>query len=195
MQSYPKIVLSGGPGGGKTTAADLFRRELGDKVVIVPEAATILYSGGFPRVSDPAIKKITQKTIFDLQKSLEETYARLYPDRYLICDRGIVDGAAYWPACDEDFFSYMGTSLDEEIAGYDGVVFFQTAALGGLSIEGGNACRNENMQEAITIDKKLQNLWSNHPCYTLIPHNKSFIGKINQGLTSIQNILDHLLNT
>ncbi len=49
---FPKrcrIVLTGGPGGGKTTAADLFRREIGDRVVIVPEAATILFQGGFPR--------------------------------------------------------------------------------------------------------------------------------------------------
>jgi hypothetical protein len=31
-----RVVLTGGPGGGKTTAADLFRREIGDRVVIVP---------------------------------------------------------------------------------------------------------------------------------------------------------------
>ena len=42
-------VLTGGTGGGKTTAADLFRREIGDRVVIVPEAVTILFQGGFPR--------------------------------------------------------------------------------------------------------------------------------------------------
>src|SRR6186713_3191320 len=51
MKQSPKrcrIVLTGGPGGGKTTAADLFRREIGDRVVIVPEAATILFAGGFP---------------------------------------------------------------------------------------------------------------------------------------------------
>ena len=42
-----RIVLTGGPGGGKTTAADLFRREIGDRVVLVPEAATILFQGGF----------------------------------------------------------------------------------------------------------------------------------------------------
>ena len=44
-----RIVLTGGPGGGKTTAADLFRREIGEGVVIVPEAATMMFSGGFPR--------------------------------------------------------------------------------------------------------------------------------------------------
>ena len=30
-----RIVLTGGPGGGKTTAADLFRREIGERVVVV----------------------------------------------------------------------------------------------------------------------------------------------------------------
>ena len=44
-----RIVLTGGPGGGKTTAADLFRREIGDSVVVVPESATTLFAGAvFP---------------------------------------------------------------------------------------------------------------------------------------------------
>ena len=37
-----RIVLTGGLGSGKTTAADLLRRELVNRVVVVPEAATIL---------------------------------------------------------------------------------------------------------------------------------------------------------
>ena len=32
-----RTVLTGGPGGGKTTAIDFFRREIGDSVVVVPE--------------------------------------------------------------------------------------------------------------------------------------------------------------
>src|SRR5262249_25080846 len=43
-----RIVVTGGPGGGKTTAADMFRREMGPALVVVPEAATILFAGGFP---------------------------------------------------------------------------------------------------------------------------------------------------
>src|ERR1041384_7173820 len=37
-----RMGLTGGPGGGKPTAPDLFRRELGTEVAVVPEAATIL---------------------------------------------------------------------------------------------------------------------------------------------------------
>jgi hypothetical protein len=33
-----RIVLTGGPGGGKTTAADLFRREIGERVRCHPTA-------------------------------------------------------------------------------------------------------------------------------------------------------------
>lgn len=43
------LSSAGGPGGGKTTAGDLLRREFGARVAFVPEAATLLFSGGFPR--------------------------------------------------------------------------------------------------------------------------------------------------
>jgi dephospho-CoA kinase len=51
-RNHFRIVLTGGPGGGKTTAADLFRREIGERVVVVPETATMLFAGGFPRVGE-----------------------------------------------------------------------------------------------------------------------------------------------
>lgn len=41
-----RIVLTGGPGGGKTTALDLIRREFAGKIASVPEAATMIFSGG-----------------------------------------------------------------------------------------------------------------------------------------------------
>ena len=43
-----RIVLTGGTGGRKTTAADWMNPEVDDLIVIVPEAATMLFSGGFP---------------------------------------------------------------------------------------------------------------------------------------------------
>src|SRR6187549_2463966 len=92
-----RIVLTGGPGGGKTTAADMFRREIGERVVIVPEAATILFQGGFPRSRQSCALKHAQTAIFHVQRRLEDVQAVQYPNRVLLCDRGTVDGAAYWP--------------------------------------------------------------------------------------------------
>src|SRR6478672_3468896 len=90
-----RIVLTGGPGGGKTTAADLFRREIGERVVVVPESATLLFAGGFPRSTDAPARRASQRAIYHVQRNLEDVQSARYPDRVLLCDRGTVDGAAY----------------------------------------------------------------------------------------------------
>src|SRR6186997_721958 len=88
LQKRRRIVLTGGPGGGKTTAADLLRRELGSKVVVVPEAATILFTGGFPRSQQWEANRAAQSAIFHVQRNLEDVQAALFPERVLLCDRG-----------------------------------------------------------------------------------------------------------
>ncbi len=186
-----RIVLTGGPGGGKTTAADLFRRELGNKVVIVPEAATILFSGGFPRSTDPGASRAAQTAIYQVQRNLEDVQSELYPERILLCDRGTVDGAVYWPE-DGEFFDAMGTTLDAELARYDAVVFFETAARGGQSIEGGNPVRIESDEEAVALDMALRAFWSKHPRFSLVPNAKSFFQKITFGLAAIESIVAQL---
>ena len=72
-----RIVLTGGPGGGKTTAADLFRREIGERVVIVPEAATLIFSGGFPRCTGRSGILAAQHAIFHVQRNLENVQSSL----------------------------------------------------------------------------------------------------------------------
>lgn len=185
-----RIVLTGGPGGGKTTAADLFRREIGDEIVIVPEAATLLYSGGFPRTGETEVKQATQKAIYHVQKNLEDAQSAHYPNRVLLCDRGTVDGAVYWPENPEGFFKSLNTDLEKELSRYDAVIFFETAAVGGISIEGGNPIRIETINEALELDKKLKALWSQHSNFIFIPHDKSFIKKINLGLNELAKLLE-----
>jgi thymidylate kinase len=186
-----KIVVTGGPGGGKTTAADLFRREIGDDVVVVPESATTLWAGGFPRVAEPAALRSVQRAIFEVQRSLEDIQGALYPDRILLCDRGTVDGAAYWPDGEEEFFHAMGTDLAQQLARYDVVLFFETAAVGGLRFEGGNRYRVESDLEAIDVDARLRSIWSHHPRFHLVPHNPSFLRKITVGLAILESVVAH----
>jgi predicted ATPase len=187
-----RIVLTGGPGGGKTTAADLFRREIGDRAVIVPEAATILFQGGFPRSRDAEAARFAQRTIFHVQRNLEEVQAALYPGRTLLCDRGTIDGAAYWPGGDGEYFAAVSTTLEAELRRYDAVIFFETAAAGGTSIEGGNPIRNESLDEAVALDTKLRALWRQHSRFILVPHNPSFFKKISFGLAALEGIVSQL---
>lgn len=184
-----RVVLTGGPGGGKTTAADLYRREIGDDVIVVPEAATLLYSGGFPRGGDNDVRRATQRAIYHVQLNLEDAQSAHYQSRVLLCDRGTVDGAVYWPGEPEELFANVGTSLEKEFSRYDAVIFFETAAVGGISIEGGNPARIESLEEALILDQKLKKLWSRHPHFVFVPHDKSFIKKVNSGLVKLANIV------
>ena len=187
-----RIVLTGGPGAGKTTAADLFRREIGSRVVVVPEAATMLFAGGFPRVQEAHARRAEQTAIYHVQRNLEDVQAARYPDRILLCDRGTMDGAAYWPGSPSDFYAAMGTSESAELARYDAVLFFESAAAGGLTIEGGNPARIESQAEALRLDRQLRLVWSKHPRFFVVEHDASFLRKITAGLAALERIVGEL---
>ena len=187
-----RIALTGGPGAGKTTAADLFRREIGDDVIVVPEAATILFGGGFPRVTEDRAVRSLQKAIFEVQHSLEDIQAARFPDRVLLCDRGTVDGAAYWPDGAAEFFSTMNSTYEAELPRYDVVLFFETSAVGRIRFEGGNRYRTESNEQAVALDTRLRELWSPHPRFHLVPHSTSFVRKVNTGLSILESVVAEL---
>jgi predicted ATPase len=187
-----RIVLTGGPGGGKTTAADLFRREIGERVVVVPEAATLLFGGGFPRSPEIHAKKSAQCAIYHVQRNLEDVQSALFPERILLCDRGTIDGAAYWPEDTSGFYEAVGTTEAKELARYDAVIFFESAAVGGMGVEGGNPTRIETNAEAVELDRRLRTLWSKHPRFMVVPHNPSFVKKIMFGLAMLESMVAQL---
>ena len=49
-----RIVLTGGPGAGKTAVLELIRQAFCVHVRVLSEAAGIVFGGGFPREDDPA---------------------------------------------------------------------------------------------------------------------------------------------
>jgi predicted ATPase len=190
MKKQLQVVVTGGPGGGKTTALDLFRRELCDKIAVVPEAATVLFSGGIKRCEDEPTIKMVQKTIFQLQKNLEDIHKTQYPARLIVCDRGSLDGLAYWPGTEEDFFEEVGSTFEQEIARYDAVIFFESAAATGQDISSNNPLRNESTSQAALLDKKLQKVWSRHPQFYFVGSSESFVRKITFGIMTLENVIN-----
>lgn len=182
-----KIVLTGGPGGGKTTALDLFRRELKKGVSIAPEAATILFENGYQRSSEPSQLKQTQLAVYNLQTSLEEIFASNLETEILLCDRGSLDGLAYWPEDEASFFQTIDSNKEKELKRYDAVIFFESGACSGSDLKSNNPFRNENSEEAKELDQKLKEVWSKHPNFHFIGSHESFISKVIAGLESIKN--------
>jgi hypothetical protein len=139
--------------------------------------------------------RCAQTAIYHVQRHLEDVQAALFPGRTLLCDRGTIDGAVYWPGQPHDYFNAVNTSLEAELRRYDAVIFFESAACGGVSIEGGNPIRNETLAEAVRLDGKLRAIWSKHPRFILVPHNPSFFKKISFGLAALEGIVAQINGT
>lgn len=184
-----KIVVTGGPGGGKTTALDLFQREYMDQLNVVPEAASLMFSAGMVRETDTTKMKLSQLAIYKMQKNLEESFTNLAKGSLLLCDRGTLDGLAYWPDSEEDYFRTLNTSFEQELSEYHAVIFFQTSAATGNAIKSNNPFRTEDSSQSIKLDKKLQDIWSKHPNYHFVPNDNSFMKKIGMGIITINKVL------
>ena len=183
-----KIVLTGGPSGGKTTALSLLQETFGGDVAIVPEAATLIYSGGFPRKDNSPIHiEHAQNIIFFTVHQLEKLAERTSNAKVIICDRGSIDGAVYWPSGPDNFFKEMNTTLDEQLARYDAVLhlsppknpdFYQATHV-----------RTESLDEAFAIDERILKIWEKHPNRMIIGGTEHFFEKAE----AIKNFVEKII--
>ena len=181
-----RIVLTGGPGAGKTAVLELMRRTLCSHVRIVPEAAGVVFGGGFPRDGGLAARTAAQRAIFYVQRELEA--AALSGDvAILLCDRGTVDGAAYWPGPGE-LWDGVDTTLADQLARYDAVVHLRTpSADGGYNWR--NPLRVEDPAEAAAIDDRIARAWAGHPRRHEVDAATDFLAKAARAIELVRGEL------
>ena len=136
-----RVVLTGGPGAGKTAVLELIRRSFCEHVRVLPEAATIVFGGGFPRGEDPGCKRAAQRAIFYVQRELESA-GDVHNPTIVLCDRGTLDGLAYWPGSVDEFCSSLGTAVGEQLARYDAVIHLKNTGAGTPDTTKQNPLRN-----------------------------------------------------
>lgn len=181
-----KIVLTGGPCAGKTTLTQVIAKAFPKQVAIVPEAASLLFSGGFPRWDEVECQMATQRAIFHVQNALESSYEGKYPHKILVLDRATVDGSAYWPHGTEDFFSSMQTSLEEQLKRYDKVIYLESASADDYALHRSkNPNRKESWEEAKELDARSYELWARHKSLLFVPNQRAFSVKVNEVLSEI----------
>lgn len=182
-----RVVLTGGPGAGKTAILELIRQQFCQHVRVLPEAAGILFGGGFPRNGDPAGLRVCQRAIFHVQWELE-SWADDREAAIVLCDRGVVDGAAYWPG-PGDFWTATGRPRQELLHRYAAVIHLRTPPPGGGYTTRNNPLRLESAAQAAAIDERILDAWEGHPRRIVIGPASDFLAKAAVALAVLRSEL------
>lgn len=182
------IVLTGGPGAGKTAVLEVAKRSLCGHVAILPEAASVVFGGGFPRLDSEKARTVAQEVILHVQRGLERTTIDEQKSAIALCDRGTVDGLAYWPGSHDDFWKMSGTTREKEFARYSGVIHLRSPSLA-QGYNHSNPVRTESDVEAQRADERLLKAWEGHPNRIVIESADDFLIKAKKAIEAIQSHL------
>jgi len=178
-------VLTGGPGAGKTAVLESARQSLCTHVAILPEAAGIVFGGGFPRGTSQIALRAAQRTIFRVQVELQRLIAEEQQAALVLCDRGTLDGFAYWPDSVDSFWENQQTTEADELARYAAVIHLETPRPEhGYNHD--NPLRIESVREARAIDERIAQAWSAHPRRFVVECRADFMEKFAHALALIR---------
>lgn len=200
-----RIVLTGGPCAGKTTALVKVIEHfssLGFKVFTLPEVPTMFTQAGMDYLTtNPHFFYEGEKATLELQMALEDKFLRM-AEAYgqpclMVCDRGTMDISAYMkPEMWQDITRAVGTSTAELRQRYDAVLHLVSAADGAEQYytTSNNSSRYEpadeaGLQIARLLDKKVIEAWTGHPHLRVINNHDDFEAKLNRVLKEISNVL------
>lgn len=194
-----KIVITGGPCGGKSTAMGLIKNEfekLGYTVLFVPETATELINGGVAPWTTGTVLDC-QIGIMKLQLAKESVFleaGKTMPCEKLliVCDRGAMDNKAY---IDDEGFQRVLQSVNETEVNlrdsYDAVFHLVTTAKGAVEFytTENNTARIETVEQAAALDDKLISVWTGHPHLRIIDNSTDFENKMKRLIKEISSFL------
>ena len=205
MPEIKKIVLTGGPCAGKTTAlvkiVEYFSG-MGYKVFTVPEVPTLYSTAGWNYLTpNRQLYYEGERAILETQLALEDQFVRLAEvctkPVLIVCDRGAFDISAYiTPEEWEEITAMAGSDSNQLRERYDAVLHLVSAADGAEQYytTATNATRYEKADEeglriARELDKKVINAWSGHSHLRVINNHDDFNAKLNRVIKEISNVL------
>jgi len=205
MPEIKKIVLTGGPCAGKTTALvkiTEYFSGFGYKVFNVPEVPTIYSTAGWNYLTpNRDLYYQGERAILETQLALESQFMKLAEvcekPVLVVCDRGAMDISAYIKPEEWDEITRMaGTDSNRLRDSYDAVLHLVSAADGAEQYytTATNATRYEQANEeglrlARELDKKVIQAWTGHPHLRVINNHNDFDTKIKRVLCEISKVV------
>jgi CYTH domain-containing protein/thymidylate kinase len=197
--SIHKIVITGGPCAGKTTALSWIQNafsQRGYAVLFLSEVATELITGGIAPwtcQSNGAFQCCQLRMQLEKERIYQEAALCMKAEKVLVvCDRGAMDNRAYMT--EEEFHSILaqlGKSEVELRDNYDAVFHLVTAAKGAedyYTLEN-NAARRESPEEAQALDDRIIAAWAGHPHLRVIDNSSGFEEKMVRLIREISSFL------
>jgi CYTH domain-containing protein len=196
-----RIVLTGGPCGGKSTSLAFITERmngLGFDVYRVPEAATLLLGGGV-RVRDISPSQLVgvQEQFLRVMMALEDGFGAVARaagrPAILLCDRGTMDVSAYLPG--EAWAALLDeqnwTVVELRDKRYEAVIHLTTAADGAEAFytTENNAVRTETPTQARELDRRVRDAWVGHPQFRVIDNSTDFARKVQRVVAAVCRVV------
>lgn len=194
-----KIVITGGPCAGKSTAMSWVQNAFTQKgytVLFVPETATELITGGvapWTCGTNEDYQKCQMRLQIEKEAIFQQAAETMNAEKILIvCDRGTIDNRVYMNQEEfENVLRSVGKSEVELRDGYDAVFHLTTAAKGAREfyMTDNNTARTETPEQAVEMDDRLLAAWTGHPHLRVIDNSRSFEDKMKKLLAEISSFL------
>lgn len=173
-QQTELVVLTGGPGAGKTAVLELLRKVLCEHVAMLPEAANIIFDGGFWQLDSVSARMAAQKAIYHVQDEMQHLVLKEKKWTMGLCDRGTLDCFAYWPGSEKEFLASLNTTRQKEFRKYKAVIHLRIP-------------QKDLTAEESSLEAKIYEIWKGHPNYCLIEPTENFIDKANEAIRKIES--------
>jgi hypothetical protein len=138
-------------------------------------------------------RRAAQQAIFHVQRALESVALESSQTAVVLCDRGTLDGLAYWPGSRQSFFEEFGIDLEEELRRYSAVVRVEVPALAWGYEK--NRIRRESVSQARAIDQRIARAWSGHPRVLTVRAQAGFLDKLARAIELLRGELPSCCQT
>ena len=176
------------------------RAEYGEDMSLAASAATpacrcanerhltrfVALTGG-PGAGKTAVLEAAQRAIATVQREIERTVASDGKTAMALCDRGTLDGLAYWPGVEDDYFLALRSTRAQELDRYTAVIHLRTPSA--QHYNHSNPVRLETVGQAQEADARIAAAWRGHKHVHFVESCDDFLEKARRALDIIQHEL------